>query len=335
MSSASRIRLRLTAVAALTVFAFACADGPTEAPLVDQPVFAKAAVGDAAETILATMNRVNEGLAAEGTEYRVVWAEYITGVGDEVGNIVITKHVGNKQLEADFVPFDSRRGWSGPVGGATDDITYAIDRTADAVPFFGGLTGAQTDAAIVRAMNTWDAEQCSDLPLSRNPDLGWDIGVVRFFDLAPPFSSPPFVDGSPFVFADIQHAGWRDINFPGGILGVTFTFNFCDPCGDDPVFTDINNDRKLDVAFREIYYDPSFFWADDGVSNVDVETIALHEVGHGLSQAHFGKIFITKNGKLHFAPHAVMNAFYFAPQRTLLGTDNGGHCSIWASWPNN
>ena len=87
---------------------------------------------------------------------------------------------------------------------------------------------------------------------------------------------------------------------------------------------------------REIYYNSLFTWADDGVSNIDVETVALHEAGHGLSQAHFGKLIqTTSNGKFHFAPRAVMNAGYTGPQRALAGTDHAGHCSIWADWPNN
>ena len=138
--------------------------------------------------------------------------------------------------------------------------------------------------------------------------------------------------GSPFILADVQHAGWRDINFGGGVLGATFTFIFVDGGGN---LTDIDNNGKLDTAFREIYYDPSFSWADDGSSNFDVETIAAHEIGHGLSQGHFGKVFIDKKGNLKFAPKAVMNAVYISPQRTLLGTDKGGHCSNWAQWPNN
>jgi hypothetical protein len=30
-----------------------------------------------------------------------------------------------------------------------------------------------------------------------------------------------------------------------------------------------------------------------------------------------------------------MNAAYSGVQRSLTGADKGGHCSIWASWPNN
>ena len=51
----------------------------------------------------------------------------------------------------------------------------------------------------------------------------------------------------------------------------------------------------------------TLYWNDR--STYDIETVALHEAGHGLSQGHFGKAFRTvKNGKLHFSPRAVMNA---------------------------
>ena len=141
--------------------------------------------------------------------------------------------------------------------------------------------------------------------------------------------------GLPFSGADIFHAGWLFLG--PNVLGVTITFVFIDVSQlPNIVFTDIDGNGKLDTAFREIYYADGFTWFDDGVSNIDVETVALHEAGHGLSQAHFGKLFSTdKNGKFHFAPQAVMNAGYTGPQRSLLGTDNGGHCSIWGSWPNN
>ena len=132
-------------------------------------------------------------------------------------------------------------------------------------------------------------------------------------------------------------AGWRDIDFGPGILGATFTFGFTDGprCAAIPTFSDVDGNGKCDAAFREIYYDPSFNWADDGVTNFDVEAVALHEAGHGLSQAHFGNIFIKNDGSLLRAPAAVMNPFILDQTRTLLGTDEGGHCSNWAEWPNN
>jgi hypothetical protein len=87
------------------------------------------------------------------------------------------------------------------------------------------------------------------------------------------------------------------------------------------------------VAWREIYYSSYYVWNID--ANVDVETIALHEAGHGLSQGHFGTLFRTDaNGMFHFAPLAVMNAGYTQVQQDLAGTDLAGHCSIWGDWPN-
>ena len=98
---------------------------------------------------------------------------------------------------------------------------------------------------------------------------------------------------------------------------------------------DINNDHQYDVGSREIYYNNYFAWginADPPVA--DVESVALHEAGHGLSQGHFGLIFTTSDGKLQFSPFAVMNAVMFGQNHVLQGTDNGGHCSIWGNWPN-
>ena len=127
----------------------------------------------------------------------------------------------------------------------------------------------------------------------------------------------------------MQHASWRDINFAGGILGVTFTFVFVDVNGP----TDVDSNGRLDTAFREIYYDPSFSWADDGVTNIDVESVAVHEIGHGLSQGHFGKVGLKNDGSLKASLRTVMNAPYASPFRALTGTDNGGHRSNWAQWP--
>jgi hypothetical protein len=277
----------------------------------------------AAEQGLANMlDAMNVQLAADGANYRAAIADYVADTGPDFGGTVLAKDVGNKQLDADFVPHDARRvDWSG-TPGATDDITWAVDQTGDAVPVFGGLTAAQTTAAIKRAVGTWESVNCSTLPLTENPDFGLDIGLVAFLN---------GFGGSPFIFADVQHAGWRDINFAGNILGVTFTFIFVTPTGDP---TDIDGNGKIDAAFREIYYDPSFSWRDTGVNNIDVETVALHEFGHGLSQAHFGKLTLKNNGTIQASPRAVMNAGYIGPLRSLQGTDNGGHCSNWANWPN-
>jgi hypothetical protein len=310
----------MCAIAVLAVVV-GCTDSPlttAKPPVSAEVTFTQ----DPGSDLAAYMDALNVQLASEGADYRAAIAEYVTSHdGGQAGGTVLAKDVGNKQLSLDFVPFDTRRTWSGPPGPTSDDITFAIDETGDAVPVFGGLTGAQTTAAILAAMNTWEGVNCSTLPLLQNPSFGLDIGLVAFLN---------GLGGSPFVFADVQHAGWRDINFAGGILGVTFTFQFID---DDGNPTDIDNNGRADAAFREIYYDPSFTWRDDG-GNIDVETVALHEVGHGLSQAHFGTVRLKNDGTLQASPRAVMNALYAAPLRQLHGSDNGGHCSNWAAWPN-
>ena len=158
------------------------------------------------------------------------------------------------------------------------------------------------------------------------------------------------------VFADITHAGWLPPDFfdaivtPDGgdfILAVTFTFVFDNGVG---VPTDIDNNKLFDVAFREIYYNDSQNWGinapvwgpppDDPdpslQPSVDVQTIALHEAGHGVSLNHWGKAFQDAGkGKVHFAPYALMNPVLWVLQQDLEGTDKAAFCSIWASWPNN
>jgi hypothetical protein len=268
------------------------------------------------QQIMDLMTQMNANLEANGADHRVEYAEYLTSAdSNEAGQTVFFNDRGNKQLGSHFVPGDPRR------GGRTN-ITYLVDQTEGAID---GLTVAQTTAAIDRAMATWNDVNCSTIPITKLPDIpGLDLGVVEFL---------VGLGGSPFFLADITHAGW----LPGGVLSpnviaVTFTFIFISGPGGPP--TDIDNNNKFDVAFREILYNNAFLWRING--NIDVETVALHESGHGLSQDHFGKAFITgSNGKLHFAPRAVMNAAYSGIQQDIKGTDNGGHCSIWAKWPNN
>lgn len=269
---------------------------------------------------------VNTALAAEGHDnVQLAVVEWITA-GDEMGQTVYFNDRGNKQLDAHWVPNDPRNDIGFGLGTA---LAWGIDGvgvTADASPDTQFL-------AIMAAMQTWEDQNCSFIPLV---DLGlspYDYGFVEFL---------LGFGGTPFFFPFLTHAGfvpeafWETLE-PGAsefILGATFTFIWIDGPGGPP--TDIDNNGKADTAFREIYYNDAFRWGDGTGGTIDIETVALHEAGHGLSQAHFGKLFRTdKNGKFHFAPRSVMNAGYTGVQRSLVGTDKGGHCSIWGSWPNN
>jgi len=267
------------------------------------------------------LDAINAALEAEGSDIRVFMAELMTAGRDETpGMTVFARDVGNKQLGADFVPNDPRR-------GSRSNITYLVDGFDGATS--SGPSAADTEGAIDSAMATWDSQTCSDLDMTKSPTAPIDIGLVQFLLGFGGLPNAPL--------ADIVHGGWLPPAFfdalaPGGgsfIVGGTLTFTFG---------TDIDNDGKDDVAFREIYYNDGFPWGIDvpGLWPIDVETVVLHESGHGLSQGHFGKMFGTfANLKLHFAPAAVMNAVVFGPRQTLLGSDAGGHCSNWAQWPNN
>jgi len=245
-------------------------------------------------------------------------AEYITAPGSaQKGMTVIFNDRGNKQLDADFSPFASLDGSS--------DISYYLDQTRPS----SSISLAKTESALQRVVDTWESVQCSDMGLNRVPNFPIPIGIVASILGFP---------GERAYVADVNHAGWMPGSFfeflaPGGsrfILGVTFTFLLIDGQGN---LIDTNEDGKWDVGLREIYYNNNFSWSDDGTA-IDVETVALHEMGHGLSQAHFGKGFIKKNGDIQFAPRAVMNAAYSGIQTRISGTDLGGHCGNWANWPN-
>ncbi len=304
--------LRNAGLATLLLCAFACEkenDVASLQPVDDSPVFMSLPIKDQ-----------SNGRVGTPSQYAVFSAQYLaSGESGQIGRTVYFNDVGNKQLEEDFVP--------GLSLDETDAISYYIDETRPS----DDLPATVTSAAIDRAMQTWEGVECSTLGLFRVPsDPSISTGFV----------SALFGFGGSFDYvADLVHAGWLPADFfdllaPDGsefILGVTFTIIFTDDDG-NPVDTDGNG--KVDVAWREIYYNDAFLWADG--NHYDVETIALHESGHGLSQAHFGKAFTTNsNGKLHFAPRAVMNAAYSGIQTEIKGSDNGGHCSNWASWPAN
>lgn len=309
---------RSIALSVVVLASAACSE--PQAPTSDAGDLPLAAAFEGEENVL---DQVNAGLI--GLEYRAGVAEYYTDPeSGEMGNVIFANDRGNKQLVGDFVPGDPRR-------GSGNSIFHVFDGTEATTA--SGLSPAQTEGAVDAAMATWDGVQCSNLPIVDRGTAPFDIGVVQFI-----LSGGGA--GSGLLFGDLQHAGWLPASFfdalrPGGgssILGVTFTFNWIDTS--TGLVTDIDGNGKPDVAFREIYYNDGFAWSTNG-GGIDVETVALHEAGHGLSQGHFGKIFLSGNGKLHFSPRAVMNAAYSGIQRSIGKTDNAGHCSNWGAWPNN
>lgn len=274
------------------------------------------------EEIRAIMAAMNEQLEAMGENVRIAAVEYYTA-WEKVGQTVIFDDR-TLRMGSDWVPFD-------PWRYGTREIFWLSDQTEGTAD---GVTLEDTQAAIDGAMATWNTVTCANIPLVKWQDFGLDWGFVQYL---------VGMGGINGWYADITHAGWLPEAFfdaalwPGAsdvVLGVTFTFIWIDTSTGEP--TDIDNNRKDDVAFREIYYNNEFPWGINTDWPIDVETVVLHETGHGLSQDHFGKLLKTdKNGKFHFAPRAVMNAGYTDVQQHLTGTDLAGHCSIWAAWPHN
>lgn len=255
-------------------------------------------------------------------------AEYFTvGNSDEVGNTIFFNSRGNNQLLADF-PIDP---WYLDLIDGTNDISYYVDNSR---PSDDIKNVSVSNAAIDRAMNTWGGVNCANglaiIERPYNPALKTGVFAGERF-------RPPYIDPVIGWVADVVHAGWMPPNFfnlffPGGsenILGVTITYI---------TGLDEDNNGKPDVWFREIYYNDYFKWGNGGY---DVETVALHETGHALSQSHFGKAFARGTDptdpkwKFHFAPRAVMNASYSGIQTNIRKTDNRTHCNIWGEWPNN
>ena len=299
---------RLASLLTLSALTLACQQEPVEFVAINTPEPILAELPQAPPTIKSGKSQVAPTVA-------IAMAEFITiGESDEVGNRVLFNHRGNKQLAFDFAPGTSFDG--------TDDISYYIDPTRPSAK----LPVEESTAALKRAMQTWEEASCSELGMYEVPATGVPTGFV---------SDYYGYGGSREYVADIIHNGWLPAAFfkkvfgnrGNSIIAVTFTLEMRDAFNRA---VDSNKDGKNDVAWREIYYNDRFNWE----TGIDAETIALHEAGHGLSQDHFGKGFKnTKTGEVHYSPRAVMNAVYNGVNTTVEGTDNSGHCSIWANWP--
>jgi hypothetical protein len=343
----ARMTRRLLSLTLLALFAVACDDAATSPDADVAPDAAseamfkrnKALTEMDQSPIYRDFSAWNARLREEGLDLQLVKYEYVTAPSAAKAGRLVLANDRSKQLPFDWVPGDSRR------TGLTN-LFWAIDGTEGETST--GLSQADTDGATVRAMQTWQDVNCSNIPLTALGSTPIDVGIMQdFFGFG----------GSPTAIAgDYVQAGWLPPAFfealeaggGSGILGVTFTFG-CVDAGGNP--TDIDGNGKLDTCYSETYYNdnPVFAWAIDAPENpfgpVDVETVILHESGHGLSQGHFGAIFFDGSGKaslggkfgithLHFSPYSVMKAAIWATQQELTGSDVAGHCSIWGSWPN-
>ena len=311
------------------------------------------------ESLGAIIDKVNDALEAQGAEVRLLSAEVMSrGRSGHHHRKTHWRKAKFDRMDAEFVPFDARRPWSGPNDGKVDDITFAIDQ-ADGVPPKGGLTAAQTTGAILRAMAKWDSVRCSGLVLTK-VEATSGAGIVAWV-LA---GMPGGQFGVPAIPADILHAGfrlsgWSAVPQMSGILvhddviAATFTFVMTDMMGN---VLDADKNGKADIGFQEIYYNADKTWKVDprgrrghddddrrgsnrGNSNrdeeaYDVETVALHEAGHALSLEHYGTVVERRGGRMDATPEAVMNPVYTGTMQYLTKVDIAAHCvGGWKTWP--
>ncbi|WP_440998649.1 matrixin family metalloprotease [Fodinibius sp. SL11] len=273
---------------------------------------------------VSSFDGINTMLKDKGSNIRLAYAETVTKKdnNNRASGQTIFANDRTKQLTAHWVPNDSRRNADG------NNLTYIVwDIFAPAN--FGFTNQFDGTAAIDASFDTWNT-------IKTNAKLE----IVKRSNTQ---SNPSFIlSGNPFL-ADISQVGFLPGIFfetyvgsgsSNNVLGVTFTFVFIDEDGNP---TDINNDGADDTALKEVWYNDDFTWTDSGntATEIDLETVALHENGHALGFGHFGKISVTKNNKLHVSPRSVMNAIILGTQRTLLGTDQASYKSIYGNWPAN
>lgn len=271
------------------------------------PVAARAQEGD--PYTLETMEEFNGGLKALWMDLRVEQIEVLT-----LGEGRASSRLHRQPFR--WVANDFRRRADGA------NLTYLID-TQD---ISASLDAAQAEATFDKAMKSWSGRSCllglMGVKIVKRPDTGADPDL---FDAMLGYGGL-----GDFRLADIVHAGWMPpsffdaVNGAGSgdtILAFSVTFVFVGPDGEP---TDMNRDGYLDTAASEIYYNDGFSWLPgSGDHAVDLESVALHEVGHSLGIGHVGPPL-----------EAIMNPVYSGVNRSLLPLDQAILCSVWGRWPN-
>jgi hypothetical protein len=316
-------RRALLAFFAATLLATACDQaGPS-----DGPAFAKATVdlpyGDG--PVSPVLDSINRAIAARGLNVQLERAEFVVAnkLGAAASGQVVFANDRAKRLTSRWVAGDERRAADG------DRINWLV-----VDPFMAAhtSTGSQVvTASVASAFHTWDSQTCTTLNVDQR-EWGGTTFPSGILDIGIP--TDPF-EANINIIGFLPGAIFNTVLGPGSsasVLGVTFTFVFINPDGTP---TDINHDGRDDTAFKEMWFNNDFAWTTTGLgSDIDVETVALHEIGHAFEMGHFGKIFGTfGNLKLHVSPRAVMNAAILGTLRSPLGSDNAAFCGNWASWP--
>lgn len=262
--------------------------------------------GEGDPYVLAVMEDFNRTLRAEWMDLRIEQIELLTMRQERAGGRI-------HRQPFRWVPGDPRRAAQGT------DLTYRVDVSEG----FGSndLAPGTTEEAIDRSMVSWSSDVCLQKlrVIKRQSDIPVDADI---FD-----SQFGYGDFGDYRAADVVHAGWLPPDFfekvtgPGGgesVVALSVTFIYVDL---DGAPSDLDGDGYMDAAHSEIYYNQGFSWTNGATDGkIDVETVALHEVGHALGLGH-----IERSG-------AVMSPVYTGPKTRLRPCDHAALCSVWSSW---
>jgi hypothetical protein len=258
------------------------------------------------------------------------------------GYRVVTHDVGNQSFPLQYVAGDARR------HVADDDVLYyRIDPTE--LP--DGFSAAEVESPIDSAAATFNAVPCSKTQLVRvDATPGADLGFAQYLTGQ---------GGSDDPLPDITFAGWVPDAFFAAVgqhpaNGVTFPIVFdgdetslvpgYDVLAAPGDYSDVDDDGNADIYAMEVYFNrDSTFTTDpvegDSLFAIDLESIALHELGHALGMDHFGRTEIILDENFEFVdievnPNSVslMNTNNYLTTRELSGSDVASFCEIYANW---
>jgi hypothetical protein len=264
------------------------------------PMTAAAQSGDS--WTIETMEELNGILKAQWMDIRVEQVEVLS-----LGNARESSRLNTQPFR--WVAGDSRRAADG------NRLTYLVD-LADGPG--GAPLSRVIETAVDRAVQKWAGTPClqQKLEVVKRPATGEDTDI---FDAHLGFGTV-----GNWQAADVVIGGWLPPAFFESVVGegagtsvlaMSVTFIFVGP---DGAPTDLDNDGHFDTAANEIYFNDGFSWAAGGM---DVQTVALHELGHSLGIGHVGHPLVS-----------VMNPVYRGADPKLTSLDGAVSCAVWASW---
>ena len=201
--------------------------------------------------------------------------------------------------------------------GGWDDInkSSSVSAVLDTSDYTLDMPGANTNTALLNAFGTLDAvETAPGLNFEYLADTGGNYDV---FDLV----GGALDQSADWKYADIVVGGFMPLDYfdgNSGILAVTWTGQ-------------LTNGRGKPRWVSEVYFNDFWNWTDDGAAAdadlaagmpellIDLETVALHELGHAVGLGHEDTV------------PAIMGSYYAGTQRELLADDIAGLEAIYAA----